>query len=107
TKKLFKNLFTMLSLSEGFLIGFFTFLILCLLHSYLKGLLFVQRVQNLIGRRLDIFEQVQDSDEDEGIVDDEFLFSDLNPEQSVEKYRRKRLDAAAAALKDASNKVGN
>ncbi|KAH8249223.1 hypothetical protein KR032_007422, partial [Drosophila birchii] len=99
-RKLLKNLATMLSLSQGFLFGMFAFFVLYLLKSCLQGLQIVRRVQNLIGRKLDVFEQVQDSDEDEGIVDDEFLFSDFNPEQSVEKYRRMRFEAAVAALKN-------
>ncbi|KAH8356241.1 hypothetical protein KR200_009268, partial [Drosophila serrata] len=95
-----KNRITMLSLSQGFLFGFCTLFILYLFKPIIDRLPFVRRVQNLIGRQLDVFEEVQDSDEDEGIVDDELLFSDMNPEQSVEKYRRMRLDAAAAALQN-------
>ncbi|KAH8281563.1 hypothetical protein KR054_001580, partial [Drosophila jambulina] len=101
-----KNLITMPSLSQVFLFGLFPLIIFYLLKTYLNGLQFMRRVQNLIGRRLDVFQQVQESDEDEGIVDDEFLFSDLNPEQSVEKYRRLRFDAAAAALKSSINETG-
>ncbi|XP_017098007.3 uncharacterized protein [Drosophila bipectinata] len=59
------------------------------------------RVRNFFGRKPDPLALESDgSDEDDSIIleDDEFLFRNLNPNQSVEQYRRQRFEAAAAAL---------
>ncbi|KAH8317672.1 hypothetical protein KR074_004154 [Drosophila pseudoananassae] len=58
------------------------------------------RVSNFFGKKPDPYDlEYEGSDEDGSIVeDDEVLFRNLNPNQSVEQYRRQRFEAAAAAL---------
>nr|XP_017032871.1 uncharacterized protein LOC108082087 [Drosophila kikkawai] len=96
----------MLTLWRGFLFGLFAVFILYLLKKFLRELHIIRRLINLIESKRDIFEQVSETDEDEGIVDDEILFTDLNPEQSLEKYRRVRFEAAAIAMRGAVNRAG-
>ncbi|XP_017032871.2 uncharacterized protein, partial [Drosophila kikkawai] len=105
-RKSLKNLVTMLTLWRGFLFGLFAVFILYLLKKFLRELHIIRRLINLIESKRDIFEQVSETDEDEGIVDDEILFTDLNPEQSLEKYRRVRFEAAAIAMRGAVNRAG-
>lgn len=53
----------------------------------------------LFTRKPDLFAEVEGSeDDDDGFVDGDAL-GNLNPEHSVEQYRRQRFEAAAAAVK--------
>ncbi|EDV31402.1 uncharacterized protein Dana_GF14568 [Drosophila ananassae] len=49
----------------------------------------------------DSFAEIEGSDDDDGFVDGD-ASENLNPEHSVEQYRRQRFEAAAAAVKHSS-----
>lgn len=66
----------------------------------------LQRLKAIIWRSFSEYDH-ESEPEDEGYIDDEFLFRDLNPEQSVELHRRQRLEAAAKVLRNVADKEGS
>jgi len=83
----------------GFVVGL---LITIFIRPYVSKRL--QRLTIVIWRNLfnheDEHEDEDENPDDEGFVGDDYLFRDLNPEQSVELHRRRRFEAAAEALKN-------
>ncbi|EDV58881.1 uncharacterized protein LOC6542149 [Drosophila erecta] len=105
------ELFRLLSVASGFLLNKLLFygLIFGLLILIVVRLFMMERLQRLkaiIWRNLSEYERDSEA-EDEGCIDDEFLFRDLNPEQSVDLHRRQRLEAAAKVLRKVSDKEGS
>ncbi|XP_016963382.2 uncharacterized protein LOC108033547 [Drosophila biarmipes] len=110
--KLTGNLVHMLSAAYVFLsknLIFYVFIIGLLVTIFIR-LYVVKRIQRLtiaIWRNLfnleDDHEDVHEDTDDEGFVRDDYLFRDLNPEQSVELHRRRRFEAAAEALGNKAN----
>ncbi|XP_039502387.1 uncharacterized protein LOC120458707 [Drosophila santomea] len=106
--KIFGKIVRFFSVASTFILNKLLFygLILGLLILFLIRIFMMERLQRLkaiIWRSLSEYEHESEAD-DEGHIDDEFLFRDLNPEQSVELHRRQRLEAAAAVLRNVADK---
>ncbi|XP_017011948.2 uncharacterized protein [Drosophila takahashii] len=77
---------------------------ICIRFSMLERL---HRLKTAILRSLYNYDEEDEGPDDEGFIEDDDLFRDLNPEQSVELHRRQRFEAAAAVLENAENKERN
>ncbi|XP_043662272.1 uncharacterized protein LOC122626179 [Drosophila teissieri] len=109
--KIIGKLVRFFSVASGFLLNKLLFygLILGLLILIFIRLFMMERLQRLkaiISRSRSEYEHESEAD-DEGYIDDEFLFRDLNPEQSIELHRRQRLEAAAEVLRNVADKEGS
>ncbi|XP_037711180.1 uncharacterized protein LOC119548152 [Drosophila subpulchrella] len=111
--KLTGKLVHMLSVASVFLsknLIFYGFIIGLLITIFIR--LYVskrfQRLTIVIWRNLfnheDEHEDEDENPDDEGFLEDDYLFRDLNPEQSVELHRRRRFEAAAEAMKNEAHK---
>ncbi|KAH8412767.1 hypothetical protein KR009_005398 [Drosophila setifemur] len=90
--------------------GLIFVVLLYLIYLQIAKTKYIQRLKMIFERRTDIFEDARGSDggegdgdgdgddSDDGFVEEEVLFRDLNPEQSVELHRRQRFQAAAIAI---------
>jgi len=107
--KLTGKLVYMLSVASDFLsknLIFYGFVVGLLITIFIRPYVSkrLQRLTIVIWRNLfnheDEHEDEDENPDDEGFVGDDYLFRDLNPEQSVELHRRRRFEAAAEALKN-------
>ncbi|KAH8353071.1 hypothetical protein KR084_008673 [Drosophila pseudotakahashii] len=74
----------------------FGLILMMILMTVCMRLFMVERLQRLksaIWKSLYNYEDENDGADDEGFIEDDDLFRDLNPEQSVELHRRQRFEA--------------